>query len=164
MTPTLEPENIQQACQDPAYAMVLQDLVEKAHPEDIIAELVKSGKGGEEARRMVQHGRLLLNQALRRKTSGELLGGIVTLVVGVGITLLTFILASDAGGVVVICYGAIIVGFVQIIRALDHGGREARGRLRREVTAAIDYGRQPLRAAPVAEERRRERKKRTYDY
>jgi len=158
-----EPRNIQEACQNPAYAMVLDHLVEKAEPEDLIADLVKDGHDREEAARIVTHGRLLLRQARRFRTFNELVSGVVLLVGGAGVTLFTLLNASEMGGYVVIWHGAIIVGIAQIIRAIYHSNSSMRGWLRQQVGAAMDAGPPVQRAArPLPEQKPSKRSR--YDY
>jgi hypothetical protein len=170
--PTLEPKNIQEACRDPAYAMILEHLVEGASSEDLIADLEKAGQGNEEATRVVKHGKLLLKRARRDRMLGELFVGILILVIGGGITLFTILNAADTGGHVLFCYGAIIVGFIKILRAISYSGRSMRRWLRQEVAFATDGVRRPRQAPPPSGPReepppsgeRRRSKKRTYDY
>jgi hypothetical protein len=161
--PMPEPKNLREACQDPAYAMVLEHLVEKADPEDLMADLVKDGKGEEEAARIVNRGKLLLKQAARERGSVELVVGILLLVFGAGITLLTLLSALGTGGYVVICHGAILVGIAFIARAIRHRKSTMRGWLRREVAASIDEAQRPQEMGD-APEGRRLGKERTYDY
>jgi hypothetical protein len=141
-----EPKNIQEACRNPAYAMVLGGLVEKERPEDLIADLVKDGHGPEEAARMVNKGKILLQQATR-DSSPELFVGIFLLFIGGGITLFTLLTALDSGGLIVVCYGAILVGIMTILRALHHRKSSMRGWLREQVAAAIDAARRPQESA-----------------
>jgi hypothetical protein len=66
---------------------------------------------GEERARQQEH---------RSWANGRLIIGVVLLVIGILVTVVTYSDASDSGGTYTIAYGAMIVGVINIVRGLRH--------------------------------------------
>jgi len=58
-------------------------------------------------------------RAMRRsRANGDIIFGIILLVIGIGITAVTYDSASQSGGTYVVAYGPIVVGVIKLIRGL----------------------------------------------
>ena len=58
----------------------------------------------------------------RNRANGDIVFGIILLVVGIAITSFTYDSASQSGGTYIIAYGPIIVGIIKLIRGLARLG------------------------------------------
>jgi len=54
----------------------------------------------------------------RSRANGDIIFGIILLVIGIGITAVTYDSASQSGGTYVVAYGPIVVGVIKLIRGL----------------------------------------------
>ena len=54
----------------------------------------------------------------RSRANGDIIFGIILLVVGIGITAATYDSASRQGGTYIVAYGPIVVGVIKLIRGL----------------------------------------------
>jgi hypothetical protein len=85
-------------------------------PEEVERELIATGVDPEEAREVVGLGARRLYQRDRGVAMSNLLTGLFALVIGGALTAWS-IIASQGGGLVVLFYGAVGYGLIEVARA-----------------------------------------------
>lgn len=131
------PATIREACRDTFHAEALEQLVEKASPREVIDGLMARGLSREEAESVTNTSANLMRNAGQSVGAAHIAAGTVSVALGLGVTLLTFLLAMDSGGICILWYGAVVGGFLSISKGFQLRRSNTRGYLRDLIHEAI---------------------------
>ncbi len=115
-TPAVQPAQWEMAADMSGWVKyAANELAHRKSAKSVTNDLISRGLSPQTATGIVEQTRQAMRKVRKEKYKKQMIAGVFWTAAGIGVTVLTFIFSEQLGGTVVLFYGAIIIGIINLI-------------------------------------------------